>query len=153
MTFLEFIFTEECDHLASGNYWYCPFCNPSGDRETDGGKTWASVSILPPKQRPNGSWYPIKFRCHWCGKFGDEKDLIEQLYPGISRDAVYAKIVELTHEYQRRYPHPTLGDTSRRLALSPNVKRGVNGAISKGKGEMLAEELRRKSTTKNNKRQ
>jgi hypothetical protein len=62
---------------------------------------------MPPKQRPDGSWYPIKWKCFRSGcpkGWGDERDLVEKRYPGISREAVNVMIRDLLAEYRRRFP-------------------------------------------------
>src|SRR5262245_29229125 len=103
MTFLNFVFHELLGPPAYGSSWFCPWCNPNGDRFTDGDETWASLSVLPPR----GS-YPIKFKCHWCGVWGDEHDLIRKRYPGISSETVGLKVRELLAAYGT--PLPTLGE-------------------------------------------
>ena len=67
MTFLEFVATRLMGPAISGTCWKCPICDGGGP----------SFSIRPPLGN-----YPIKFKCHRCGSWGDEADLLRHFYPG-----------------------------------------------------------------------
>ena len=67
MTFLEFVAERLMGPSVAGSCWRCPFCDSSH----------GSLSIRPPKQG-----FPVKFKCHRCGIWGDESDLMKEFYPG-----------------------------------------------------------------------
>jgi hypothetical protein len=99
MTFLEYVCHELLGFPASGSCWFCPWC---AERYPD--SNWASLNVRPPLQRPDGTWYAIKFRCHrpQCGKWGDEFDLIKHVYR-IPYSLALAERTELWTAYRRDY--------------------------------------------------
>ena len=74
ISFLEFVAERLMGPPIGARSWRCPF-------HDDGNPSFA---VNPPKQRPDGSQHPIKFRCHAgsCGRWGDEWDLVAHFYPG-----------------------------------------------------------------------
>src|SRR5438552_3419051 len=110
MTFLQF-----CCYQLLDDPRCCPWCDADGDAE------WKSFSILPPKKRSNGSWYDIKFRCHRCGKFGDELDLAMKVY-GVGVETAKVAVWNLLEQYRREYKlQTTLGELWRNRAVEPRI--------------------------------
>jgi hypothetical protein len=102
MTFLEFAFHELLGPPRGERSWHCPACDPNREME------WVCCSVLPPL----GS-YPIKWKCHNCGAWGDEHDLLRLLFPGEhNSDYRRLRLAELKEIYLREYPprSSTLGD-------------------------------------------
>jgi hypothetical protein len=83
--------------------WYCPFCE--GERSLE----VPTLSVRPPKQKPNGTWYPIKWKCHNCQFYGDEADLVRWRYPSLSGPLVDRYVMELVREWMRLYPRKVPG--------------------------------------------
>lgn len=95
MTFLRFVCWEVLGPPIYGS-WLCPYCDPLQMSK------WASLSVLPPK----GS-YAIKFRCHNCGRWGDEHDLMRLVYPDCAETRrIMLKELKRRH---RRMLYPSLG--------------------------------------------
>jgi hypothetical protein len=115
-TFLAFVWHEEFGSVGSS---HCPKCDP------DASKEWKSISIRPPLGN-----FPIKFRCHRCGWWGDEHDVLRHVYPGdANKDIRRLRLAELKRMYLRDYghhPRTPLGERVEKLAgiVRPTGKRG-----------------------------
>ena len=83
MTFLEFVYRKLLGPPAAGVCYRCPDC----DHKTP------SVTINPPK-----AGHAVKFRCHRCGAFGDEFDVLKLVGVRHYGDRI-ARIQELRAEY------------------------------------------------------
>lgn len=111
ITFLEFV----CEHLMGpplhGRSWRCPFHSPDNH---------PSFSVRPPKQRPDGGWHPIKFRCHACGTWGDEWDLILNFYQDEQRHQHLKRLRAFQSQYEQLTGQPAQN-------ISYRGKRGDDG--------------------------
>jgi hypothetical protein len=108
-TFLFFVCWTLLGRPAYGSCWHCLWC----DRKRK--KKRATLSVLKPRQRADGTWHDIKFKCHnphcdqygpggFIGpdgkRFGDEHDLLRKLYPGVSSETIACKLKELLQKYE-----------------------------------------------------
>jgi hypothetical protein len=91
ISFLEFVCEKLMGPPISSRSWRCPFHEDNTP----------SFSVNPPKQRDNGTWYPVKFRCHAgsCGRFGDEWDLITHF----KSDRTYGFQLKLWNGFRAEY--------------------------------------------------
>jgi hypothetical protein len=71
MSFLEYVCEVLMGRPVYGHSWLCPFHDERNP----------SFSVRPPKQRADGTWYPIKYQCHACHTWGDEVDLLRHFFP------------------------------------------------------------------------
>jgi hypothetical protein len=124
-SFLNYCFNALIGGPAVGESWYCLACNPDGVNEPE----WASLSVMPPMQHPNGTWYPIKFKSFRCGWWGDEYDLVRRLNPGISKKTCYLVVKELLEEYA------DLGGGHIYAPFTPSNKRSTLGEVTSGSGK------------------
>ena len=87
-----------------------------------------SFAVNPPLQRENGTWHPIKFRCHAgsCGKWGDEWDLLSLFYPNDNYSQRLKRLRAWQIQYERLYgikvdisnrPTPPTGDRGQEADL------------------------------------
>lgn len=90
LTFLEYVCERLMGPPAHNRTWLCPFHDDSSP----------SFHVRPPKQRPDGSWYPIKFRCFGCDAWGDEFDLLRQFYPDATRQQLTKRWQAMKHKYE-----------------------------------------------------
>src|SRR5262249_34192946 len=139
MTFLEYVADFLELHRGYGASCYCPYCDPHCE------SAWMSFSIRPPRQRPDGSWLPIKFRCHRCQQWGDARDLIKHFWNGIpgkhlSPEETEARFVEVLERYRDKYfPGTPLGEIRRSIDLPPEL---ISIIAQRGKRDReLAEKL------------
>jgi hypothetical protein len=72
--------------------WRCPFHSPDSN---------PSFVIRPPKRRPNGTWYPIKYRCFSCDEWGDEWDLLLHFYPQERNQQLIKRLVAMRRQYKQ----------------------------------------------------
>jgi hypothetical protein len=134
-SFLEYLVHELMGPPAVGRAgWHCPRCDRHEDKE------WASFTVLPPKGK-----LPIKFRCHRCGWWGDEHDLMKHFNPRLNYPMCVSALIPVRDRYRRDYPnncdveHSTLGDIqqpsstegqlpiAQRGATPPLLAKALNG--------------------------
>src|SRR5438552_1089868 len=85
MTFLEFVCRKLLGPPVSGSCWRCPYCDSNG----------ASFSVRPPKGD-----LPIKFKCHRCGEWGDEFDLMKLFHPVWGFSLRHLQLADLRRQYE-----------------------------------------------------
>lgn len=90
ISFVEYVCERLMGPPAYGSMWYCPFHEDNSP----------SFSVRPTKQRPNGTWYPIKFRCFACDAWGDAWDLLRRFYPKESYPQHLQRYKKLQREYE-----------------------------------------------------
>lgn len=86
MSFLEFVAERLMGQPVSGSCWNCPYCVSSGP----------SFSVRPPLGN-----YSIKFKCHRCGKWGDEMDLLKLFFPEDDYSVRLTRVQELRLDFER----------------------------------------------------
>ena len=90
-SFLEYVCKRLMGPPISGSSWRCPFCDSSR----------ASFSVRRPKLNyATDEYFPIKFRCFRCGKWGDEFDVIKLFHPGWSYSLRQLQLARMQREYE-----------------------------------------------------
>lgn len=96
-TFLEYVATRlmgeaSCHHCDGSVSWLCPFC---GERGGDS----RGFRVLPHKPQ-----YKDRYKCHRCGEFGDEKDLVEHFNKDASPQQIQKLLTTFAEDFDRDPP-------------------------------------------------
>ncbi len=96
ITFLEYVCERLMGPPQASRSWCCPYHDDTNP----------SFTVRPPKKRPNGTEYPIKYRCHACGEWGDERDLLRHFYPKDTQAQFVARWKKLLAGYEHLTGQP-----------------------------------------------
>jgi hypothetical protein len=115
ITFLEYTCERYMGPPVYGRSWNCLFHED----------LTPSLVVRPPKQRPDGTWYPVKYKCFSCGAWGDEVDLIRHFYPDDTKLQFVKRWQSLCDGYQHltgKQPPSTYSLSGRRGQKRDEIK-------------------------------
>src|SRR5437764_5152931 len=110
MTFLEFIVRRELGEPNRNGKWLCPFHGESNP----------SFTLFPPK-----AGCKDRFKCWSCGAWGDEFDLLKELYPDEDYSARLLRMEQLGAQYRDAQSAPKPKPISNRGAWSHNTQQAM----------------------------